>query len=262
MLFGINWISPSTLPMIQKLIKLGKVDFCEIMVDNFAHLPTTTILAAFPDVPIALHIVQSRFLEKPLDDLKLLADYLRPWIKDLNPLYVSDHLVEFSKHERFSPLISELDYENTYFEIKERIQYWQAWLDTSLLFENHASLTHHGCTQASFFKKMMNETGADLLFDFSNAYIAEYNQVVSRQSWSDLIVKTKHFHVAGFKIDPASGLALDTHNGPIDAHVLDDIHRCLRHDRHNQQKTLTIEFDAQVNLELWEQELCRLKNHI
>ena len=139
MLIGANWISPNTLPTIRELLNQGSIDFCEIMVDNFAHLPANEIRKTFPDIPIALHIVASRFLEKTDRELQELAKYLRDWIRDLQPLYVSDHLLQHTINGCYLPFVAELDYVNDYHRIKNRILLWQEMLGVPILFENHAS---------------------------------------------------------------------------------------------------------------------------
>lgn len=262
MLFGINWVSPRSFSIIRKLIDENVVDFCEIMVDNFAHLPSRAILEILSDIPISLHIVSSPFLEKTPAELRALADYLRPWIKELKPLYVSDHLLTFTASDgRRLPLINELHYEAKYEHIKNRICLWQDLLDTPLLFENHASLTPVGSKQAFFFERLLEETGAGLLYDFSNAYIAEYNQVALRTSWDHLISRTKHFHVAGFRVDEMTHLALDTHDTSISTDVMHDIKTHL-HSMNHQDKTLVVEFDANVNIELWKHNILQIKKNL
>ena len=257
MQIGINWISPHTLPIVRCLIEDGTAHFVELMVDNAAHLHPTKIKQALPDIPISLHIVSSRYLEKDLSSLIALGDYLREWIHELQPLYVSDHLVQFSSDDgRRLPLIHELDYANKREFIIERTIAWQQLLGTTILFENHASLTLAGKDQAAFFADFLRETRSELLFDFSNAFIAEINNVCVYQAWRPLIAACQHFHVAGFRVDPMSKLAIDTHDASLDARVIDLIHQ---ENWAQENKTLVVEFDANMNEALLRNEIARVK---
>lgn len=254
MRIGVNWISPTSLSIIQQLIREGLVDFCEIMVDNFAHLPTEKIKSALPDVPIGLHIVTSRFLEKSANELQTLAIHLRQWIHDLQPVYVSDHLVQFTNERgQWLPMITELDYDRLHAHVIQRVQEWQSLLDVQLLFENHASLTSAGKHQAAFFQDLIRETHCGLLFDFSNAYIAERNHVCALDSWDLLIKQTNYFHVGGFRVDTASRLFLDTHDQPIAEEIIPIIKRYTQKD-----SQLVLECDANVQLANWQRDIKRL----
>ena len=261
MLIGVNWIAPHTLPAIRALIDQGSADFCEIMVDNFIHLPAKEIKMALPDVPIALHIVASRFLEKPLDEIESLAIHLRRLIHDLQPIYVSDHLIQFTDEAgRRLPMIAEWDYDQHYSHIKNRVLLWQELLGANVLFENHASITSRGKNQAEFYEKLIHDTHASLLFDFSNAHIAELNQICQATSWDAHIRQTAHFHVAGFKLDSTSGLALDTHDEPIADAVLTSMQTYFAQDEHKENRTIVLECDANVDLATWENEIVRLRS--
>lgn len=260
MQFGVNWISPKTLPIIRSLIDQCVADFCEIMVDNFAHLPPAMIREALPHTPIALHIVRSRFLEKSSQDLRELARSLRPWINDLEPLYVSDHLAQFATtNGRYLPFTTELDYKNIYSHVRQRILEWQSLLDRQILFENYASLHGTEVTQSDFFEKLLQETNAGLLFDFSNAYIAQYNQVGDAALWNRLAQETKCFHVAGFRIDQSTKLAMDTHDAPIADQVLKMMKHHFAARRNLDDATIVVEFDANIDFDLWKNELLKVK---
>lgn len=255
MRLGVTCSSPHTLPLVRELIKHGHADFCELTVDNFAHLPAQAIRQVFADIPLSLHIIASRFLEKSAQALSQLAQHLRPWIKQLQPLYVSDHLIRYTSQEKRLPLLAELDYENDYLRIKQGVSLWQELLDTPLLFENHASITTAGQHQAAFYTALLNDTQADLLFDFSNAYIAQYNGVCAITAWESLIKRAHHFHVSGFRLDATQQVALDTHDAPIDQAVITAMQPYLTQ---GNEKTLVIEFDGKVKAECWQKERARV----
>ncbi len=256
---GINWLSPYTLPTVRRLLDEGVADFCEIMVDNAVHLPAAKIRAALGDAPVALHIVTSNFLTKSSAELQDMARHLRPWMSELQPLYVSDHL-------------SQLDYQADFETTCERVSEWQELLGTKLLLENLPSMSAAGAGQAEFYARLMQETGCDLLFDFSNAYIAEYNLSLlsSRRKpgssnksafseWYPLIEKAKHFHVAGYRIDPATQLATDTHDTPISEEVFAMMRAHFSYLPGVRERTIVFELDTNLDYELAKQQILRLK---
>lgn len=259
MQLGVNCIAPQTLTFIRELILQGRIHFCELMVDNFIHLTPEKIRAALPDIPIALHIVASRFLEKSPTELADMAALMRPWIKALQPLYVSDHLVRFAyAKQQLLPFITEFDYEQDYEHIKNSVMTWQHLLESTVLFENHASITSLGKEQANFFASLIEQTQCGVLFDFSNAYIAEYNHICPMQAWDKLLPLTTHFHAGGFRLDASSGLLLDTHDAPIADEVISRIKKYMAANT-QPRSTLVLEFDATVSLHSWQHEIDKLE---
>jgi len=256
---GINWLSPHTLPVVQRLLDEGVADFCEIMVDNAVHLPPQKILSALSGAPIALHIVHSHFLAKPMVELEDIAKHLRPWIEALQPFYVSDHLPP-------------LDCANNFEKTAERVDGWQTLLGAQLLIENASSMQIETASQAKCYARLIEQTQCSLLFDFSNAYIAEYNCHRShpaglpardpgpllRSNWASLLKQTRHFHIAGFRIDPDTNLAYDTH----DVAIADDVFAIMQY--HFAQsavpESIVFELDARLDYELARQEILRIKN--
>lgn len=260
MLFGINCTAPQTLPFIRILFDQGKIDFCELMVDNFIHLPPHEIKRVLPKVPLAFHIVASYFLEKPLRELEKLANHLRNWLNAFNPLYVSDHLLPIEHRKHYRNLTEEPDYSTTH-HLETRLTIWQQLLERKLLIENNASLSTHGKNQAFAYSDLLQKTGAALLFDFSNAYVAEYNRILSFSAWHEMIQKTKHFHVSGFRLRKhhQKAYAIDTHDCEIDSYVLQQM---KRYSLKEQAETLVIEFRVDVLSHLFEKEMMRIKNFL
>lgn len=256
MLIGVNWLSPHSAPMIKTLLTQGHANFCEIMIDNVIHLSPDKIKQAINDVPVAFHIVSSRFLERSSAELKDIAKQLRIWIQELQPIYVSDHLASFTTSDGVRlPRIAELDYERDYAHIKNKIIEWQELLDTHLILENFASTTEAGKQQAQMYEQLLAETQAGLLFDFSNAYIAQINQIAPLTAWDELIQSAQHFHVGGFRIDADSQLAIDTHDASISQEVVNVISKKL-----SANKTLVIEFDENIDTERWQNEIARVRS--
>src|SRR5688572_8805233 len=110
MLVGVNWSVPQSLPVIQTLIQHKIADFCEILVDNVIHLSPELVLKELKNIPIAFHIMTSRFLERSDAELKEIAKHIRHWIDVVNPMYVSDHLVQFTQNNKRLPFLGELNY--------------------------------------------------------------------------------------------------------------------------------------------------------
>lgn len=257
MLIGINWTSPQTLPIIQQLLRDNVADFCEISVDNFIHLKPDILRAVLPDVPVSLHILGSRFLEKSTHQLKEMADSLRVFIDALKPIYVSDHLVKFTDAHRQLTFLAELNYEKDFSHIFSRVSEWQERLQQTIFFENYASISQ-GDSQAKIFASMMRETKAGLLFDISNAYIAEINGACRFADWLPQLKQTQHFHVAGCRFFADTATAIDTH----DVAVVDDVHALLAttfSKINTNNKTLVIELDANIDYEFWRHEILTIK---
>lgn len=256
---GVNWLSPYTLPLVQQFLAEGVADFCEVMLDNVIHLSPKQVRAVLPDTPICFHIVTSRFLEKTSSELAQMAEYVKRWIDELEPFYISDHLTSHvMENGRRHAQAQEINYATHFDDVCEKIVKWQDMLGVSLLLENNASTTAYGAEQAYWYARILQETNARLLFDVSNAYLAACNDIAAYNSWLTLLPATKHFHVAGYRFDPLSGLWQDTHDVSISAEVYD----CLQLLPKNQNQTIVLEFDSQVDGQMWKAELVKMRRSL
>lgn len=251
---GINWISPASYGVVQKLLNEGIADFCEVVVDNFAHLPASTIKKLFPQTPLTLHIVGSHFLARKTKELQTMAEVLAPWIAELDPLIVSDHILSVEKP---TPFPIDADYASLD-EIIAAIRLWESFLGRPIHVENHASLTLRGKAQANFFSALQAQ-GVKCLFDFSNAYIADYNAVCSFNSWRKVLQQCHHFHVAGCTFDATNLLALDTHDTALHAEVIQLLEEAQSLMGDHTHKTIVVEFDAHLSYDLAQSALLRVK---
>lgn len=258
MKIGINWISPPNFSVIKDLLTAGSADFCEIMVDNFIHLSPEKIRAKLPQTDFAFHLVASRFLERPPQELNELGDVLKYWQDILQPIYISDHIVQHTNNKMFLPVLMEYDYQQQEDLLLNKVRQWQKIIAHKIYFENHASITLLGKHQADFYKNLITHTDAGLLFDISNAYIAEQNQICAQLAWRPLIAHTRHFHIAGFRRHPKSNLLLDTHDQPIDAAVCNALKTFLPDAAAD--NTLVVEFAAQASLHDWQTQIAALKS--
>ena len=98
-----------------------------------------------------------------------------------------------------------------------------------------------------------------MLFDFSNAYIAEINRICAMSAWDDLIANTKHFHVGGFRVDTLTKLAIDTHDNVIAEPVIQRMQKYFNEFSATDELTLTIEFEANTDIIVLKNEILRLK---
>lgn len=245
MKIGINFTSSETLPLIKRLIAEGKVDYCELLIDNFFHVPVRELAEAF-DCPVAFHIILSRFIESDTDFLTHFATRVRALADALQPLYISDHLAHFSVDGRQVYALAEIDYAAERRRVVSRIAWWQAQLQRPLLLENFASLLDGGHDVPAFFEHMMAETGAGLLFDASNAVCAHRNCGAPLDRWAPLIRQASHFQVAGYTDEPGAVLTLDLHATPLAGDTLAFL-RQHRADFAENGATLTYERDAQFD---------------
>lgn len=258
---GVNLTSPKGLPFVQKLLSSGAADFCEILVDNFLHLSPESVGEAVGGAPVSFHIMWSRFLEREPKDLKLVGKYLRKWIHVLQPLYVSDHLAQFTIDGRRLPLLAELDYRTAYAHTKARIKAWQEIIEHSIAFENFPSTLDYEAKQLGFYGQLLDETGCELLFDISNAVVSERNCGVSASLWASLIYDARWFHAGGFRMsDTTPSLAIDTHDVPLADATLEFIKQIMHGRGNSIKRTLVIERDANIEYASWEDELLTVRS--
>ncbi|MGV8934295.1 MAG: DUF692 family multinuclear iron-containing protein [Gallionellaceae bacterium] len=261
MLIGVNLTSPKGLPVIQKLLSHGVVDFCEILIDNFLHVSPESIQEALGGAPIAFHIMWSRFLEKKPEELKLIGKYLRKWIQELHPLYVSDHLAQFTNNGRRLPLLAELNYQTAYAHTKARICDWQEILEHSIAFENFPSTLDYEAKQVEFYDRLLADTGCEILFDVSNALVGERNCGVSPLLWMPLVNNVSWFHAGGFRMsDTTPSLAIDTHDAPLADATLEFIKHVMKRRENSIKGTLVIERDANIEYASWKDEILMVRN--
>lgn len=259
MLVGINWTSYHALPVIKKLLQDRKAEFCEILIDNFLNFAPELIRDCIGDFPVGLHIMRSLFLEKSENELLVIGKKLKKQIDILKPLYVSDHLAQFTYQGRVLPLLAELDYEKMYPLVKSKVLIWQDILNYELLFENFPSSVYHG-NQVDFYNCLISDTHCKLLFDFSNAIIAEQNCGFSALTWEKLINDTCHFHVAGYrKSDTIPSLFIDSHDSAISPETFNLISYIFAKKEIFTGFTMVVERDTNIVYELWGNELLKLK---
>jgi uncharacterized protein (UPF0276 family) len=251
---GVNWTKAAHAPLMSELMRSGRADYCEILIDNFLHTPAHELAEVLGGAPVAFHIMHSRFLERSEEQLVHIAKRIREMARELRPLYISDHLLRFTSGGRELVVLPELDYERVYDHVRERVTWWQNALDVQVCFENYPSILDSGLKQPAFFEALLADTKAGLLFDLSNSICAQRNCGVDPAAWDGLLRNTTHFHTAGYELSAnPPHIAVDTHGQPLAEDTLALIRRVTR--QLPQPMTICVERDEKVELELWSHDL-------
>ncbi|MDL5594222.1 methanobactin biosynthesis cassette protein MbnB [Metapseudomonas otitidis] len=220
MRLGFNFTLGETTPLVRRLLAEGRIDYVELLIDNFLTLDADTLAGAF-DAPMGFHIMFSRFIEADAASLDDMAQRLRTLIDRVKPLYVSDHVARFSHEGRQLYHLAEIDYQADYARVRDAVDAWQQRLGCQLLLENYPSILEGGHDAPAFFERLCRETGAGVLFDISNAVCAHLNCGVPLEAWLPVIDASRHFHVAGYNLSILQPhLVLDTHDRPLSDETL------------------------------------------
>jgi methanobactin biosynthesis cassette protein MbnB len=243
---GFNFTLPGSLGMVQEMIKARQIDYVELLIDNFLHLPPQELIDAF-DCPVGFHMMLSKYLENDLETLKKLGERIRFFIDEMKPIYVSDHILYFSHEGTALFHLGEIDYINDYDRVRERATIWQDMLGTRLYLENYPSIMDGAWDAPAFYERLSRETGVGVLFDASNAICAQHNSGAPVEAWKNIIEATPHFHVAGY------GTAFIEERVKVDSHdreMADDTLDFLRRMRGSFDKpgaTITYERDFELD---------------
>lgn len=242
MRLGFNFTLGETTPLVRRLLAEGRIDYVELLIDNFLTLEPDAIAAAFP-APMGFHIMFSRFIEAEEAALADMARRLRQLIDRVQPLYVSDHVARFSHQGRQLYHLAEIDYAADYEQVRRRVDNWQQLLGCQVLLENYPSILDGGRDAPRFFERLCRDTGAGVLFDISNAVCAHRNCGLPLDAWLPVIDASRHFHVAGYNLSILQPhLVLDTHDQPLSDDTLAFIERYRTRFEHP-GATLTYERD-------------------
>lgn len=251
---GVNVTSAESLAIARRLHDAGEIDFCELLIDNFLHLPGRELFKGCDGMPVAIHIMNSRFLDADDSERKLadLARRIKEVTSLLNPKYVSDHLALFSVNGRRLPIVSEVNYADMFDYVIDRLHFWQECLGSRLLLENFGSvISSKGSNQPSFFQKLIEATGCGLLFDFSNAVVAERNTGLAATEWILLGDEVRHGHIGGFReSDSTPPYTIDSHDANVDGSSLKFLSE-LNGKSARPIDSIVVERDANLDYESW-----------
>lgn len=254
---GVNLTRPNQIPIFKEMLSEGVIDYIEILVDNFLTCDPTSIRETFGDCEINLHIMQSRFLERDSYELELIAIQLRNFIKIVCPKYISDHVASFSLNKMVTPLISEVDYSFAS-QIIEKALAWQMMLGEKLLLENFPSQFAGGDDQIKFFQRICSSPNLGLLFDISNAEIADLNGCIRKEAWLSELKDVAHFHVGGFSKGETSDLFIDSHDRKLASSTIEFIRQVMIA-THVKNPSLTVEFDHNISYDDWKYDLSQVR---
>lgn len=260
MLYGINITSLQELPIARKFFNEGLIDFIEVLIDNYKDSDPNIFLSAFAQVPHAVHIMSSRFIEVDNEELTNYFNSIYPILSVMNPLYVSDHLAKFTLDGIEFPAPMELDYEQEKQQILNAIDKWQHKLGCKLYLETFASVLDNGNKQAGFFNDLLDlNQNIGVLFDVSNMVVGYLNGVIDMQDWKSVILRAQHFHISGYSYsNTVPQLVIDSHNMPISEHSLNILfeNRQIINKPHN---TIVIERDYSYEEEQWRTDIIKVK---
>jgi len=263
MLYGINITSLQEFPIAQKFFHEGLIDFVEILIDNYKNSDPDTFYSVVGQIPHAVHIMSSRFIEA---DETELADYYKsisPVLSAMNPIYISDHLARFTLEGVEFPAPMELDYEQEKQHILTAIDVWQHKLGSKLYLETFASILDNGKNQADFFTGLLDTNkNVGVLFDVSNLVVGYLNGVINMQDWTNVMLQAQHFHVSGYSFsNTVPELILDSHNTPISEVTLNTLFE-NRRIISKPQNTIVIERGYSYDEVQWRTDIINVKESL
>jgi len=260
LMLGVNFTTPTNLEKIQSLHSENRIGFVEILIDNFLTCDPISIRKAFGEIPLAFHIMKSRFLEVDYATLKQIGRILKNLINELKPIYISDHIAKFNCDGLPMPVLAEVDYTGND-HIAKKVSDWQEILGVQIFFENFPSAFPSEIPQPVFFEKLVRDCDCGLLFDLSNAIIAQNNANVAIEAWSGILSQTNHFHVGGYSPSTMNqNLWLDTHNCELSPASKSAVTQWVLNSGKPSQKTLVIEYDHSIDFTKWKKDLDWARN--
>jgi uncharacterized protein (UPF0276 family) len=252
MLLGMNITSAESFAWARRFHQEGLVEFYELLVDNFLHLDPARVREEIGGVPVAFHIMSSRFLTAPNEQREAMTRTLRAWVDELDPLYVSDHLLVAEAAGRLLPEPIESDYDDP--RVAAEAGRWCADLGGALLLENFPSLSRRGRGQAALFASL--QAGHDIrpLFDFSNAVVAEANGADAVELWFEADLEISACHISGYRPSSvAPGVLIDSHDGPVSERSWNLLRRFI--DAGRAPRSLVVERDGRLDADEWRADL-------
>jgi uncharacterized protein (UPF0276 family) len=194
---------------------LGRdLPFVEVLWDNYCHVDPEELglwlTEASPN--ISLHVMWSRFLERDQSELEPVLQRLAEHVRVLRPQRVSDHLCQFSVEGLLLGHGLEL-VPKSVDVVARKIDRYQSAIGQPLLLENFASTSFEGAEQVELLGRLARLTGCGVLFDVSNAVVAEKNEVRRASDWRDLLRELGGTtgHIGGFVECRETGLVHDSH---------------------------------------------------
>ena len=188
--------------------------FVEILWDNFCHLDPYYLRDLLSPIAaeVSIHVMSTGITDRPISDYKRVLNNLAAHVRALKPSRVSDHLARFT----VDGLRMIIPAEHTYTKLNhatERVHLYQDAIGMPILLENYASTTSAGASQIHFLDTLRSKTGCGLLFDVSNAVVADLNGHLREDAWIDYLKGQRvHSHMGSYRFNPTTQMYHDTHN--------------------------------------------------
>jgi uncharacterized protein (UPF0276 family) len=243
---GVNWSGHRDTAVLIKLLNDRDIDFVEILIDNFLCVDPRILSSILGGLPVNFHIMNSQFIHRKNSELQELAGIINNFSDVLQPEYISDHIGIFYHGKLPLPVMAEIDYSRDFDSVVGGLIQWQKYLGTRLLIENYPSAFEQTHKQAEFYDKLLSITGANLLFDVSNAVISELNIGYPVSKWDMLINECKNFHMAGYEFSNTKPvIAIDSHATNLSENSICHAKRILS--SKDETITVTVERDDNLN---------------
>ncbi len=195
----------------------GAAPFVEFLWDNYCTIEPSRFaeLAASVSGAVSLHVMRSGFLLRDAASLAELLRRLRRFVDAARPVRVSDHLLAAVAPDGLH-LREPLEYDYGALDrARARVDAVQQRLGMPLLVENFASADDAGAAQPDFVAALMARTGCGLLFDVSNAVVAERNGGAPADAWLPLLAgRPVDCHIGGFSRS-RGGRLIDSHGADL-----------------------------------------------
>lgn len=204
--------------------------FVEIAWDNFCHLDAYELADVLAPLSsrVSFHVHQSKFIERTAEQFDAFLRRLAEHVRVVRPDRVSDHLARFRLGRLNIALPLEHDYRSLS-RVCERVRYYQDRIGQQLLIENFGSTSLHGRRQVAFVHELLGRSGCDLLFDVSNAVVAELNGILDFATWLPLLEGRRlDCHVGGYRLGRGGDLYHDSHDSPVSQRTLAALRRVAR----------------------------------
>lgn len=231
-LIGLGLRPPHYHHVIDNLVP---IDWFEVHSENFfqAGPPLKNLLTVREKHHISLHGVGlSLGSAEPISTQHLKR--LQTLIREINPIYISEHLSWSMVNGRFLPDLLPMPYNKHSLKIIiDNIQFVQDFLGRNLLIENPSSYLEFNQSQIpeyEFLIEICEKTQANILLDINNIYVSCYNHGWCSKTYLDAIDSKyiKQIHLAGHsnkQISKNKTIKIDTH----DARVCDEVWNLYRH---------------------------------
>lgn len=260
MKLGVNLTRYDQIEFFNQFYIEGKIDFVEILLDNFINFDPAYIASKLEKFPVSFHIMNSRYLERSLEELQYTANRITEFSKVFNPIYISDHLFINTINNIYYPMQIECNYHNDILFLHKKINEWSTLLDSPIYIENFPSVFEMGIYQIPFFEEIIKDESINILFDFSNAIIATLNNNIDFEVWERLILSTSHFHLSGYrKTKGIEKIILDTHDTRISNLSKSYIEKFKEHLKID-GSTLVLEYDNRISYTDWINDINKLRN--